>query len=566
MLTDSAAFPEREQEVRRRLKWAMALRIVIVTFLLGATIFIHLGRGTPFLAISLMALYALSATAFLVTLISALILRFIRQRLIGFAYTQISWEVIFVTALIYITGGQESIFSFLYLLAIIMAAILCYRRGAFLAASASSVSYAGLLWLIYERHLPLLLPLEGPASQPNFYDLLYPISLNVFFFFVVAVLSSILTEQLRAAGTELKAAQDGLDKLEALNDSIVLSLRSGLITLNPSGRITSFNPAAARITGLAPAEAVGRQLAEVLPGVNLEQATPLEHPTSFRLPLRDRAGLSRILEVSLGSLVGPKGGDIGKLLLFADITPVMEMEERLRVADRLAAVGRLAAGMAHEIRNPLAAISGSIEVLEHELTLDPVNRHLMQIVLRETDRLNSLITDFLLYARPTPRSRETIPLAQLLRDLLQVFAKRPGLPAGIRLETDLQEGLVLETDPKLLQQILWNLLNNAAEAMPQGGRLQVSCAEPDGRGDRDGFLEIRVQDTGCGIPPEHLDHIFEPFFTTREMGTGLGLSTVWRIVEAMDGRVSVQSLVGQGSTFTIWLPRRPAPGEGNAPS
>ena len=557
---------ERELEVRRRLKWAMALRIVIVTFLLGATIFIHLGRGTPFLAASLMALYLLSAVAYLVTLISALILRFLRKRIIGFAYTQIFWEVIFVTALIYITGGQDSIFSFLYLLAIIMAAILCYRRGAFLAASASSAVYAGLLLLLYRQEIPLLLPPATAVSLPNVYDLIQAISLNLFFFFVVAVLSSYLTEQLRATGTELKAAQDGLDKLEALNDSIVLSLRSGLITLNPSGRITSFNQAAELITGFPKAEALGRQLAKILPGVSLEQATPLDHPTAFKLPFTQRAGRRRILEVSLGSLVGPKGTDIGKLLLFADITPVVEMEERLRVADRLAAVGRLAAGMAHEIRNPLAAISGSIEVLERELDLDPVNRHLMQIVLRETDRLNSLITDFLLYARPTPRSRETIHLSQLIRDLLQVFAKRPDIPPGIQMETDLQEGLVLDSDPKLIRQILWNLINNAAEAMPQGGRLKLSCTQPDGPGAPDGFLEIRVQDTGCGIPAEHVDRIFEPFFTTREMGTGLGLSTVWRIVESMEGQVSVNSRVGEGSTFTVRLPRQQPSAEGIAPS
>ena len=465
-MNKSPGLEEREPEIRRRLKWAMALRIVIVTFLLGATIVIHLGRGTSFLAVSLMALYLLSAAAYLVTLVSALVLRFIRPRGIGFAYSQIFWEVIFVTALIYITGGQNSVFSFLYLLAIIMAAILCYRRGAFLAASASSVFYAGLLGLIYERKIPLLLSLGGPAIRPNFYDLIQTISFNLFFFFVVAVLSSYLTGQLRATGSELKAAQDGLDKLEALNDSIVLSLRSGLITLSASGRITSFNPAAEQITGFSQAEALGRPIAGLLPGINLDQAAPLERPTSFKLPFQPRAGRGRILEISLGSLVGPRGTDIGKLLLFADITPVVEMEERLRVADRLAAVGRLAAGMAHEIRNPLAAISGSIEVLERELSLDPVNRHLMQIVLRETDRLNTLITDFLLYARPTSRSREAILLPQLIRDLLQVFAKRPDIPPGIRIETDLQEGLVLHTDPKLIQQILWNLINNAAEAMP----------------------------------------------------------------------------------------------------
>jgi len=220
----------------------------------------------------------------------------------------------------------------------------------------------------------------------------------------------------------------------------------------------------------------------------------------------------------------------------------------------------LAAGMAHEIRNPLAAISGSIEVLERELSLDPVNRHLMHIVLREADRLNSLITDFLLYARPTPRSRETINLPQLVRDLLEVFSNRTDIPAGIQLETNLEEGLTLETDPKLVQQILWNLINNAAEAMPQGGRLCLSCTRLNG--EADGFLQIQVSDSGRGIPEERLGRIFEPFFTTREQGTGLGLSAVWRIVESMGGQVSVQSRVEEGTTFTIKLPRQSARPEG----
>jgi two-component system sensor histidine kinase PilS (NtrC family) len=218
--------------------------------------------------------------------------------------------------------------------------------------------------------------------------------------------------------------------------------------------------------------------------------------------------------------------------------------------------------MAHEIRNPLAANSGSIEVLERELSLDPVNRHLMHIVLREADRLNSLITDFLLYARPTPRSRETINLPQLVRDLLAVFSNRTDIPAGIQLETNLEEGLTLETDPKLVQQILWNLINNAAEAMPQGGRLCLSCTRLSGPAEADGFLQIQVSDSGRGIPEERLGRIFEPFFTTREQGTGLGLSTVWRIVESLEGQVSVQSRVGEGTTFTIELPRQSARPEG----
>jgi len=560
-MESTEVFGERVSEVQRRLKWALALRIIIVTFLLGATVFIHLGRGYSFLAASLMSLYVLSAATYLVTLVSAVILRLLKTRVTGLAYAQIFWEVIFVTALIYITGGQDSIFSFLYLLAIIMAAILCYRRGAFLAATAGSVLYAGLLILIFRGNLPMLMG-AAAVAPPNFYDLIQAILYNDVSFFLVAAFSSYLTEQLRATGHELKEAQDGLDKLEALNDCIVLSLRSGLLTLNSAGRITSFNRAAQRITGFSEAEALNRLLSQVLPGIQLDPAAAFEQQTPFRLPFADRKGRRRILEVSLSALVGPQDRDIGKLLLFSDITPLAEMEERLRTSDRLAAVGRLAAGMAHEIRNPLAAISGSIEVLERELSLEPVNRHLMHIVLREADRLNSLITDFLLYARPTPRSRETINLPQLVRDLLAVFSNRTDIPAGIQLETNLEEGLTLETDPKLVQQILWNLINNAAEAMPEGGRLRLSCTRLSGPAEADGFLQIQVSDSGRGIPEERLGRIFEPFFTTREQGTGLGLSTVWRIVESLEGQVSVQSRVGEGTTFTIELPRQSARPEG----
>ena len=255
-------------------------------------------------------------------------------------------------------------------------------------------------------------------------------------------------------------------------------------------------------------------------------------------------------------------------MIFQDVTHVVEMERELRRSERLAAIGQLSASIAHEIRNPLAAISGSIQVLERrtpERADDPEARRLMEIVLRETDRLNALITDFLLYARPAPRRVTAIALGDALDDVLRMF--EAVRPARVAVATRLEPGLVLHADPEQLRQVLWNLVLNAAQAMEKGGRLEIRGArtgEPPqeavpGRRNEDqaqqDWVEIAVVDEGVGIPMDALDRIFDPFFTTKRGGSGLGLATVHRIVEQHGGSIRVESTLGVGTTVRVRLPR-----------
>jgi two-component system sensor histidine kinase PilS (NtrC family) len=238
------------------------------------------------------------------------------------------------------------------------------------------------------------------------------------------------------------------------------------------------------------------------------------------------------------------------------------MEEHLRRVDRLASIGELAARIAHEIRNPLASLSGSIQILQKELSLDGPNRRLMEIVMRETHRLNSLLTDFLLFARPEQLQIQRVDLSKALRETVDLFMEQGGETFPLRVQTDIDSDLIVEADAKKMRQVFWNLLNNALEAMPGGGRLWVRARWAYGLGN--GFsggsvswVLLDVEDTGGGIPEEIRNRVFDPFFTTKDRGTGLGLSMVHRIMEDVGGRVEVHSEVGRGTRFSLWIPSHP---------
>jgi two-component system sensor histidine kinase PilS (NtrC family) len=344
---------------------------------------------------------------------------------------------------------------------------------------------------------------------------------------------------------------------------------SGLLTTDPEGRITSFNPEAERITGLQAQQALGRDVDEVLPGVRGEAIARAGASDGARSRVRIAYRSSRggsYLGVGAYVLRDDEGRPSGHVVIFQDVTEVVGMERELRRSERLAAVGQLSASMAHEIRNPLAAISGSIQVLRRAgegARGAEESRRLMDIVLRETDRLNRILTEFLEYARPGPLRLEALPLAEAVAEVLAIFdASRPP---GVEVSVELQPGLHLRADPGQLRQLLWNLLLNAAQAMPGGGVVALGArASPppqDGparrRNEREegGWVEIAVRDGGVGIPAEAQDRIFDPFFTTKPGGTGLGLATVHRIVEEHGGSIRVQSAEGKGTTFHLRLPR-----------
>ena len=552
-------------ELSGRLQKLMFLRVIFVSLLLGATIVIQVKETkTEFGSIQTYHYLLISAIYFL-TFVYAFLLRRLRN-LTAFAYGQLTADTMVVTAIIFTTGGIESIFSFLYLLTIINGSIILYRKGGMITASCCSILYGLLVALQYYG---LITPLGGRADPTAAYQasyIFYLIVVNIAAFYLVAFLSSYPSELARRSRVELKEKQADIAKLEALNEWIIRSITSGLITLDDRGSIILFNPGAEEIFGLKSGEVVGRRLEEVMPFLNgrMEKASGGDGGGRSRtgrfmdLPFERQDGIKLFLRCSLSPLSLPGGGAGGQILFFQDVTELKRIEEEMKRVEGLALIGQLAAAIAHEIRNPMASISGSIQMLKESLDMDDVRNRLMDIVLREISRLNSLISDFLVFARPKEPTIEEFDLKRLITDSLELFKNSSKWTGKIQVKTDLQEAMRIRSDPEQLKQILWNLFLNASDAMARGGTLHVSANMVHTRNLHGGAQEmarITIRDTGAGFSNRALQHLFTPFFTTKEGGSGLGLATVRRIAEGLKGTVTGQNHPDGGAEVNVWLDR-----------
>jgi two-component system sensor histidine kinase PilS (NtrC family) len=548
-----------------KIKWLMFLRAVVVTLLLGAAAFVQLKAPHLFPYASSYYLFVLIAVTYFLTLLYALLLRWITA-LRPFAFVQVSLDLLFVTLFVYLTGGIESIFSWVYLPVIIGASIILYRRGGLYAAAAASILYGALLDLEFYQVIPSLGRHFFPPGMAQSNYVFFLIAVNTAGFFLVALLSSYLAEQIRTKEEELKARLVDYSQLEQLYKHIVQNVPSGLITVDGEGRVTSFNRTAEEITGYRLEDVYQKQIGEILPGIldlsrsagkSLEQGWEKLRFSRWETKFEKKSGAALTLGFSASPLKDSSGQEIGSILIFQDLTQLREMEEELKRRERLAALGSLAAGMAHEIRNPLASISGSIEIMKEELGDSSAHNQLMDIVLREVACLNSLVADFLLFARPAPPGKDLVSLNDLVEEIILLFGNSADCSPQIHLIRNFQEPVALRADPQQIKQVIWNLLINAAQAMPDGGDLTVELRRrlpildhPD----QPPQCEISISDTGKGIAEGDVGKIFDPFFTTKENGTGLGLSIVHRIVENYGGKVWVRSQLGRGTTFTIYLP------------
>jgi two-component system sensor histidine kinase PilS (NtrC family) len=552
------------KELLRKIKWLMLLRLLFATFLLIATVIVQAKAYPTIFNTSIPSLYILAGIIYFLTLCYALLIDRIQKHTL-FAYGQLLFDVFFVTAIIYVTGGIQSIFSFIYILIIINASIMLYRRGGLLIASASSICYGTLLDLQY---FGIIHPFYTRTSELMTYSIgyySYNLLMNIAAFYVVAFLSSYLTEELRLSGVRLKAKQHDLDQLELLNRNIVQSINSGLITLNNELRITYINPAGERISGLSHSELDDHHISEIFPEIvshlrsNEDKA---EDGVPHRLEAVDigferRDGAKLHLGFSQSVLRDPTGKEFGLILIFQDLTELRQMQEQVRRMDRLAVAGELAAGIAHEIKNPLASLSGSIQMLRDEVEFGPVQQRLMNITLREAERLNALVNEFLLFSRPEKTVDQSVDVSKVINDTLEMLKNSPELSRPIRIQRDFTEDLWVHIDAQRLQQVIWNLVLNAVQEMRNSGRLSISTRihSEDGVGNaQERLAEISISDTGPGIPPENHGKVFDPFFTTKDNGTGLGLTIVHRIVENYDGKISLQSESRKGTTFTLHFP------------
>ncbi len=544
-------------ELVNKLEWVMFFRVVLITLLFGSALALNVGGADPVVNPLRRDFIRLIVGTYLLTIVYALALRRLSRGVVQFAYAQLLVDLVLSAAVVSLTGGSESLFLFMYPLSVLNASFLLFRRGAtYLSAVATA-----LVVLQVAREATGWGMAEGPASDAELRDILLSGLANISAVFLVGLLAGYLSEQLRDTGQRLRYASEDLAALRALNEHIITSIRSGLISYTLDHRIIFMNPAAEEITGRDTASALYGDVTRLFP--ELATLTLPKDRRRLEVSYAHPDGQHRLLGLSASPLRDNHQVVKGWIVIFQDLTPIKEMQAAVQRSEKLAAIGQMAAGIAHEIRNPLAGMSSSIQLLERGEALSPMSQRLLGIVSREADRLNALLTDFLRYARPGPRANDTLALETLVQEVVAVFAAQHG--ARIEVVTRLGEGLSLQADAYQLRQVLWNLLNNAAEAMPDGGRVDIIARLLPADDSAPERIGLQVVDRGAGMPPEMLNKVFDPFFTTKPSGTGLGLALVQRIVEDHGGTLRVESEPGRGSTFIVLLPVKGRPGEPSAP-
>ena len=546
-----------DTSLRRKVGWLIAIRAIISTLLLGTATFAQVTAPGSF---QVDPFFFLIGLTYALTISYAASLRFV-DRYRWLLDLQLGGDALIVSAFIYFTGGITSYFTSLYVLPIVAASTLQFRRGGLMVATLSAILYGGLVlaqyltaegllhdpWLVTSA---LALPARSVAE--------YTFALNAFGFFAVAWLSGSLAEGLRSTGVQLAQASSEIADLQALNQHVIDSLPSGLATTDNTQRILTFNRAAEMITGLTAGSVVGRPIDDVLqlPAETLEAlSADLRGARARRIEFQYRREASGVrIEIGLSAAyLETPGGRAGYLFTFQDVTDIKKLERGALLQQRLAAVGEMAAGIAHEIRNPLASMSGSIQILRQELPLSVEQGQLMDIVLRESERLNTTIRSFLAYARPHRFAIARFDLRSALNDTALLLRNSAEVCEGHIIEVDVPASeLWYEADEGQIKQIVWNLATNGLRAMPEGGRLRLLAAiELSSEG-----VVITVRDEGVGIPSEELDGLFQPFHGRFAKGSGLGLAIVHRIVTDYHGEIQVSSQPGHGTTVSVRLPAR----------
>lgn len=527
----------------RLMRWFLGIRVLVISLFLGGAILFQLKGNDGQQWGVLHYLYLLVAVSYLQTPVSLVLVKRIGP-MRWLAQAQIVWDLLLATALIYLTGGIGSVFSSFYILIIFSSVLLLSRRDVLLVASASAILYGSLINLQYYKYLP---PLSGVslAIDVGGAQVLYTLCINVFAFLVVGVLGGLLVGRLRHSENVRQQIAIDYEELERLNRAILENITSGLMIVDRQMRIRSVNAAAQEMLGGRFHELYNAGVSQFLPGQSLMVDGEFQAVARGEGSLVDCSGHSRPVGYNTSILTDPTHQVDNLLITFQDLTRLKEMEERLNRTDRLAAIGQLAAGLAHEIRNPLASISGSVQLLSENATLGSEDRHLMNIVVKEADRLNHLLQEFLIFARPSRPAKEWFKAVELVNELSDLCAGDRRFKV-IDMQRSCPPDTLLYGDRKQLRQALWNLLINAAEAMPTGGRLVFSY-DPLSQ-------DLIVADSGEGVPPELRQKIYDPFFTTKDHGTGLGLATVHTIIEAHGGTLELENATGGGAKFIIHLP------------
>jgi len=534
----------------------MLLRVFFLTGFLGLLLTFQerLGITAP-----IGPLCTIIGAGYFLSLVYAVLFRFLT--LTENASIQVAGDLLLVGGILFTTGGIDSPISFLFLFVIIASSVTLPRAAAYLAASGAIIIYGVLVDLEYFGIItPVYLFPESKVSFESGY-VFYVIFLNIVSYYTVAYLSSFLSHRLRMVKEELVRASFNLEEQRAFNRNIVQSMGNGLITIDPGGVITSINPAARILTGYSIEESLEKPIENLVPLAKLknlfseDKTLILSKQIEGEYQRKDGKIIFIRIKIShLADLNVP-----GYILVFEDLTEVKEMQEKVLRTEQLAAVGRFSAGLAHEIRNPLTSLSGSIQVLARGLKLENSYKKLMEIVIKETDRLNVILSDFLNYSQPKKNNNTIIDLTQLIQDVIILLKNKEDFSSRKQIVfKGMTDHLIWNGDEEQIKQVVWNLCINALEAMSQGTltlklKEVLSFQSGDFKSNHRGMV-LEVQDEGCGIAQDKINNIYDPFYSSKKDGVGLGLATVYQIINRNGGVMDVKSKVGKGTLFTVFLP------------
>lgn len=544
----------KEENYKKPLRILIISRVIIISLFLGLAIFITIkSPGFPISQNILYLLYFIIVLTYMFSVVYSLMLKFLDNLRFNI-YLQLTVDVILITLLVYLTGCVRSNYSVIYTLVIIYSVIFLGRKGGFIVASAASISYGLLLDFEFYKLLPSISSLERDYNL-SVGDVFVRILVHIISFYVLAFVSSIVVERERKTRSLLEEKESEFDQLDLLFRSIIESVDAGVMTINLKSTIKTFNRAAEEITGFPLAEVKNRRIADVFP--ELVQFFAME---KINEQIRNRKEIlftgKKGKEINLGCSISPLKDkydkQIGNILIFQDLSEIKLMEKNLEKSKKLALIGEMAAGLAHEMRNPLASITGSIELLKQGLNLNGTDKRLMQIILRGKNQLESFVRDFLLLARPIPTSRELIDLNEVAEEVLENIKLTDDWTNAIKIVKVFSGKAKVLANREQVRQVIYNLAINAVQVMREGGVLSVEIKKQK-MNEQEDYVEIKVKDTGCGIEGKDLNKIFEPFFTNKEKGTGLGLAIVSRFVDGYNGRIKVESIINEGTTFIVWL-------------
>lgn len=533
--------------LKKQLQWVFFLRVVVLSILLGISMLLQTRDHDIIIPPQRYIAYFIAGT-YLFTIFSALLLNVIPcyRR---FALVQITIDCLLASCLVLFTGSSQSIFVIIYYFPIISSAILFLRKGTLFLAALSTFTFGSIIFAEFSGKINFLLQ-NNESPLTNIQMALHQFAIPGTTFFIVALLSSVLSERLHLAELKLTKTSLDLDRLALLYKQIFDDISTGIITVNTIGNITSFNRSAGIITGYQALDVLGKNIKKMFPELTTDKDDVMRPMTN----LRKKNGTKIPVGYSWGRLNMPGDCENCRVFTMQDLSKIKRMEEQIHQAEKMAAIGEMAAGIAHEFRNPLAAISGASQVLESEFQPNTPSHSLMTIIVRECDRLEGTISDFLHYSKPATPEKNWFSLLGVVEETVEILRQNRTWNERFTVETNIPENLDCWADVHQVKQILLNLMENAHNAIDEGhGIITVTASEINEYGTDETLLTIT--DNGPGIKEKDIKHLFEPFFTTRENGTGLGLAIVRQLVESQGGKIWLNTNKNsEGASFSFTLP------------